>query len=344
MFFVLPTNERKGKAIVKRRTKAKVDEVKEFGYSIDQAFDYFISLKKTEGVREATMNDYFKLMKYFREWLSEQYPDLAKVEEITTQILREYIIYLSEERYNEATDDYGLSPYTVNVRIRFLKAFFNGLHNEKILENNPVGTIQLMRVDEDTFEPLTDEEIEKILAVPDEGEYAQFRDLVMMFLMLDTGMRIKEVCSLELDDIDFKSRAIILPANKNKNRKPRILPLSNQVVKLLMELVSENKTYFDTTFVFLSNCGTRYNPNSFRQRLRIYRNKSGIKKKVSPHVFRHMFCRNFILNGGDVFTLQRIVGHADITTTRKYIQMDDTSIKNQHSLYSPVLRIRKKFN
>lgn len=199
-----------------------------------------------------------------------------------------------------------------------------------------------MKVDEDNFQPLTDNEINKILSIPDKEQYAQFRDLVMMYLMLDTGMRISEVCELEIAEIDFKTRDIILPASKNKNRKPRLLPLSNQVVKLLLELVIENKAHFDTSYVILSNIGTKYNPNSFRKRLDIYREKAGINKRVSPHLFRHMFCTNFILNGGDIFTLQRIVGHADISTTRKYIQLDNEEIRNQHSLYSPLTRITKR--
>src|SRR5699024_11273728 len=140
---------------------------------------------------------------------------------------------------------------------------------------------------------------------------------------------INEVCALEVSEVDFKTRSILLPATKTKNRKPRLLPLSNQVVKLLMELVTENKAHFDTGYVFLSNIGTKYNPNSFRKRLNIYRDKAGLNKRVSPHLFRHMFCKNFILNGGDIFTLQRIVGHANISTTRKYIQLDNDEIRNQ---------------
>jgi integrase/recombinase XerD len=333
---------RKGKPIIKKRGKAVVPEMSLVTYTIDQAFEHFLALKKSLGVRERTFNEYGIIMNWFRSWLSEEYPELNNVEEITTGIIREYIVYLKEDHFNEKKQVYGLSPFTVNVRIRFLKAFFNALYKEQIINKNPVENIQLMRVDEDNIEPLTDDEIERIISVPDLSEYAQFRDHVIMFLMLDTGMRISEVCDLEVRDIDFKTKSIILPAIKNKNRKPRILPLSNQVVRLLMELVTENRTYFETDFVFVSNIGTKYNPNSFRKRLRMYREKAGITKRVSPHVFRHMFCRNYILNGGDVFTLQRIVGHAEISTTRKYIQMDDETIKNQHALYSPVTRLRKR--
>lgn len=334
---------RKGKAIVTKRAEVKERVFSSVDFTIEQAFDFFVALKKTEGVRQRTMDDYYKLMGVFSDWLRDVYPDLDRVNDITTRIIREYMLYLSEEHINGKTGEPGLSPYTVNVRIRFLQAFFNALFREEIIDKNPVTNIKLMRVDEDTFAPLTDEEVEKLLGAPNPREYAQFRDLVIIYLMLDTGMRINEICDLEVSEIDFKTRAIILPAAKNKNRKPRIIPLSNQVVRMLLELVNENKAHFVTEYVFLANCGTKYHPNSFRKRLLMYREKAGITKRVSPHAFRHLFCRNFILNGGDIFTLQRIVGHSCISTTRKYIQMDESAVRNQHALYSLFLRIRKKY-
>ncbi|WP_430789486.1 tyrosine-type recombinase/integrase [Virgibacillus flavescens] len=341
----MSANYRKGKSIVKRRVTSESETTGlQVNTTIDQAFSIFISFKKTLGVRDGTMNEYHVILRYFLEWLSEEYPDIQYINEISTGVLREYIVYLKEERFNKRKQTVGLSPFTINVRIRFLKTFFNTLFKEEIINKNPVQNITLMKVDEDTYEPLTDDEIERILSIPDSGQYAQFRDLVMMYLMLDTGIRIKEVCELEVNEIDFKTRSIMLPASKSKNRKPRLLPLSNQVVKMLLELVTENKSHFDTSYVIVSNIGTKYNPNSFRKRLGIYRNKARIVKRVSPHLFRHMFCKNYILNGGDIFTLQRIVGHADISTTRKYIQLDNNEIRNQHSLYSPVTRIGKRKN
>lgn len=268
---------------------------------------------------------------------------MDKVNDITTRMIREYMVYMTEEHVNEKTGEIGVSPYTVNSRIRFLKTFFNALFQEEIIDKNPVNDVKMMRVDEDTFDPLSDDEVERILGVPNTREYAQFRDLVGMYLMLDTGIRLSELCNLEISDIDFKSRCIILPAHKNKNRKPRIMPLSNQVVKMLLELVNENKAHFDSAHVFLANCGTPYQANSFRRRLHQYKEKAGIDKRVSLHAFRHLFCGNYILNGGDVFSLQRIVGHADISTTRKYMQVDESAVRHQHAQFSPVLRIRKKY-
>ncbi|QXE01729.1 tyrosine-type recombinase/integrase [Terribacillus sp. DMT04] len=340
----MPSNSRKGKPIVTTRKAREISDYIPLQATIEESFQSFLSLKKSLGVRKRTVSDYHHLMDYFLSWLNENHPEIEMIHEINTAIIREYLLYLREERYNDRTKSVGLSPFTINVRIRFLKTFFNALYKEEVINNNPTRNIQLMKVDEDGLTPLTDEEVNKLISVPDEQYYAQFRDLVMMYLMLDTGMRINEVCELENRDIDFKTRAIILPATKNKNRKPRILPLSNQVVKLLLELVAENKANFDTEYVFVSNIGTRYNPNSFRKRLNNYKDLAGITKRVSPHVFRHMFCRNYIMNGGDIFTLQRIVGHADISTTRKYIQLDDKAIRQQHTLYSPAIKLRRNRN
>jgi integrase/recombinase XerD len=130
--------------------------------------------------------------------------------------------------------------------MQFLKSFFNALHRENIVNQNPVNNVKLMKVDEDTFQPLTDEEIRLLLSAPDEREYSQFRDKVAMYLMLDSGMRVHEVFTLEVSEVDIKTRSIILPAKKNKNRIPRILPLSNEVVKMLMELIEENIKYRNT--------------------------------------------------------------------------------------------------
>ncbi|GIN59776.1 tyrosine recombinase XerC [Lederbergia ruris] len=330
---------RKGKPIVRKR--ARKGSAKNIEMTLQEAYDFFVLLKKTKGVRARTQEDYKTQFEFLTEWLADEHSEIELVSEINDDILREYIVYLSQEHVNQRTGEEGLSPYTVNIRIRFLKAFFNTLFSEEKIMDNPAENLSLMLVDEDSFDPLDDHEIVALLDAPDEDYYPQFRDKVAMLLMLDTGMRIGEEFALEIEEIDIKGRVINLPASKSKNRKARVIPISAMVAKMLLELISENKAHFDETHVFLSNSGTPYQPNSFRRRLLKYKKEAGITKRVSPHSLRHQFCRDYILNGGDVFTLQRIVGHADIQTTRKYIQMTGVDIKEQHALYSPVARLRK---
>lgn len=336
---------RKGKSIVQRRTAVKPidDETIGINLTLRDALDFVQTYKQSEGLRERTVKEYRLIFGYFIEYLEEFQPDITHIEDVTGTVIREYIIYLSDERMNDKTGSKGLSPYTVNVRIRLLKSFFNVLHKENYLDKNPVAGVKLLKVDEDSFVPLSNDEIDRLLKAPDIQQYAQFRDLVAMYLILDTGIRSSEMFNLLISDVDFKSRCITLRGAITKNRKPRILPLSNQVLRLLMELITEVKANFDTEYLFVSNFGEQYRPNSFRRRISIYKDKANITKRLSPHSLRHQFCRDYILNGGDLFTLQRIAGHEDITTTRKYIQFTTEDIKKQHAQFSPIARLRSKY-
>lgn len=341
--FSLSKNSRKGKPIRRRRTTSEVMSDDSINLPLDESLEYVYAYKQSEGLRERTLNDYRIYYELFKEWLDEFYPDVTFINEVTSGIVRDYINYLQNVHVNEKTGEVGLSANTINIRLRNMRAFFNTLHQEEIINDNPTRLIKPLKVDEDTFIPLTDSEIERLLNAPDIREYAQFRDMVGMYLMLDTGIRNSEMFDLEFEDVDFKSRAIILPGSKTKNRKPRIMPLSNQVLRLLMELITEVKANFDTSYVFVSNFGEKYLPTSYIRRVRIYKERAGIEKRVTPHGLRHQFCRDYIMNGGDIFTLQRIAGHSNIITTRKYIQFLPGDLNAKHSLYSPIVRLRQKY-
>lgn len=335
--------QRKGKAIVQRRTAVKDTASNAVNLTLSDALEYVYAFKQSENLRQKTLKEYRLLFGYFMEWVADNHADIERVEDVTSGLIREYVGYLAKGHLNARTGEYGLSPYTVNIRIRLLKAFFRVLHNEEIIDKNPVVGIKLLKVDEDSFNPLNEDEINRLLKAPDVKQYAQFRDMVGMYTMLDTGIRSSEMFDMKMAHIDFKSRCIILPGSITKNRKARVLPLSNQVLRLLMELVSEVRTNFYTEYVFVSNFGEPYLPTSFRRRIHIYKKRAGIEKRLSAHSLRHQFCRDYILAGGDLFSLQRIAGHASITTTRKYIQFTTDDIKKQHAQFSPIARLRSKY-
>jgi len=319
-------------------------------YPFDEAVELFLSVKRASNLKERTLKGYSLSLRYFSEWLALEYGN-TNIDQITIHILREHVVWCVDEKpYYEHhpyksecdKDRIGISPASVNVRIRVLKVFFSTLHQEGVIANNPAENLSLMKVEEDTIQPLTDEEVRTLLASPNQKYYAQFRDYVIMVLMLDTGMRLNEVCSLEIKDVDFKTRQIVLPAVKNKNRKTRILPLSPETVKLLMQLVTETKEYFDSDYVFATNYGEAVNEKTIQKSFQKYARQAGIKKRVSPHVLRHNFAKMAALNGMDIFTLMRIMGHSDISTTRKYVQINDEDVKRQHMQFSPLHRIVKR--
>ncbi|MGE5703809.1 MAG: site-specific integrase [Clostridia bacterium] len=126
-------------------------------------------------------------------------------------------------------------------------------------------------------------------------------------------MRINELLSLTEQNIDLKTRLITLTASQNKNKKARIIPISSKLIRLLIELINENKTYFpEVKHVFLTNYGDVITVSNVADRIKRYGEKVGIADQVrcSPHIFRHIFAKMFLTSGGDIIAPQRILGHS----------------------------------
>ncbi|WP_160910466.1 tyrosine-type recombinase/integrase [Halobacillus litoralis] len=299
-------------------------------YSLEKVHNLFVTAKKAEGLRERTIKDYEAHFGYFLTWLGEN--DLAQlsITDLTIDIIRGYVTYMQEK---------PLSPVTINIRIRTLRSFLRFIYEEQYYNENLANRVKIMKTDEDTLKIMSDEQIAAILNAIDKRSYTGFRDYVAIALMIDTGMRISEVGSLTKEQVDFEQRYIHLPSDKVKNRKGRYVPISPKVNKALYQLIAENSSVFNVSEVFLSVYGTPFQPGSFRKRLITYRDKAGVKGvRVSPHSFRHYFAKNYILNGGDPFTLQLILGHSDMQIVRRYIQMNRTEVQAKHHQFSPFQR------
>jgi integrase/recombinase XerD len=342
-------------ALQKRARRKPVRELankKEYpNLTLDQALDLVIAGKKAEGLRERTLRDYEKMWRYFTDWLKENYEEVETVDQLTRDMFRNYISYLryDAKRYDghkfidAEQQGVGLKEATINIRVRTYRAIFNHLEREGLIEVNPMDNVKELRTDIDLTNCFTDEDVKAILAQPNQRDYVGFRDYVAMNVLLDTGMRLNEIINLRVAEIDFQTRFITLEGGRNKNRKPRLVPFSGHVSKLLLKLISENREHFKTDRLFLSSYGENLGWNQFNKRLKYYAEKAGIEgKKVTSHVYRHTWAKNMILNGCDPFTLQKMGGWADIRTMRRYIQMDTTEMRQSHDDYSPMNKFRNK--
>ncbi|WP_175990475.1 tyrosine-type recombinase/integrase [Bacillus sp. Marseille-Q1617] len=335
----------------RKKPVGKMSNQKEYPQlTLEQAVDLVISGKMAEGLRERTLRDYQKDWNYFRKWLNEHY-EVEYIDDLTPQHFRDYINYMKYDakkydghKYiNSDEQGVGLSETTINIRLRVYKAIFNYLDREDLIEVNPMNNIRLLRQDIDLTNCLTDEEVKEILRQPNQKDYVGYRDYVAIILLLDSGIRANELLSLRTTDIDFKTRFITLGGDRNKNRKPRIVPISAHTVKLLLQLINENKIHYSTERIFLSSYGEPLGQNHFNKRLKYYGEKAGIKgKKMTAHVYRHTWAKNMTLNGCDAFTLQKMGGWSDIRTMRRYIQMDTDDLRISHDQYSPVMKIVHK--
>jgi integrase/recombinase XerD len=159
-----------------------------------------------------------------------------------------------------------------------------------------------------------------------------------MLTFIDTGIRCKEVLGIEKQHYDEVQKTITIPAHLAKNGKERVVPLSQKTSKLIKMLIRETQVFEErANNVFLSNFGEKLEASGVRERLQDYGERANIRNvRVSPHTFRHTFAKLYILNGGDPFSLQRILGHSSMNMVRKYIQMNGEDIKSQHHQFSPI--------
>ncbi|MDF1510186.1 tyrosine-type recombinase/integrase [Robertmurraya sp. DFI.2.37] len=335
----------------RRKQVGKISDKQKYPkLTLDQAIDLTIAAKQAEGLRERTLRDYGKMWKYFTDWLRENY-EIETIDELTKDVFQNYVNYLryDAKRYDghkyidTEKQGVGLKEASINIRIRTYRAIFNHLEREQLIEVNPIRNLKELRTDIDLTNCFTDDEVKAILAQPNQKDYVGFRDFVAMNVLLDTGIRMNELINLRVSEIDFQTRFITLEGNRNKNRKPRLVPFSAYVAKLLLQLISENREHFKTDRLFLSCYGENLGWNQLNKRLKYYAKKAGINgKKVTSHVYRHTWAKNMVLNGCDPFTLQKMGGWADIRTMRRYIQMDTTEMRRSHDEYSPINSIRNK--
>jgi integrase/recombinase XerD len=334
---------------VTRREGIRFNEEQLITY--DEAFDRFIIAKKAEGLRPRTIKDYMSFDRYFKKFLREKKIRIKYAKEITPDLIRRYINHMQTmEKHDGAlrpNETGGLAIGTINIRLRALKTMCKFWFKEGIIDDDIFENIKLLKDDgPEQKKFLTDDEIENILNSFDLSYFGDWRDYVLCLLLLDTGLRINEALNLKVEDINFKRKQIRIKLFIAKSREEREVPVSDQVLKEIKSLYRESFYYFShgekefEHYVFYNSYGNKLEYQCFIKRLDIIKRKLGLKR-LSPHMFRHTFIKNFIMNGGDIFTLQRIVGHKDIQTTRKYIQMNFADLKQQHNKFSPVLKFLK---
>lgn len=320
-------------------------------YSIEEALDIFVLAKEAEGMRERTIADYRSHIRYLSDFLAQKHADIIDdIDRLTPEIIREYTRYLRTDRIPYKEDKHrkksvvkGLAVSTINMRLRTLKTMCGFWFSESIISNNPMRTIGQMR--DDSYEEVDgfdDATLDKILRDIDDRQYAEWRDKVLIYLMLDTGLRPEEAVTVTIGQFDLMSYFVSVPSEIAKNRKDRDIPITPEVAKMIKELHDETTRYFGhNDRVFVNAYGDPFTSDAFRKRLNRMKKRIGVDR-IAPNMFRHTFARNYILNGGDIFTLQKILDHADIKTTRKYVQMDKSDMKRQHNKHSPIRKYLRR--
>lgn len=315
-------------------------------YSWEDLIQIYMFAKESENLSKGSLNNKRESIKLLFKFF-EVYEYELKPHELDTNICREFVNYLKKDHIKfennhcvkKKDKTIGLSISTINSNLKHLKSMFNFWVSEGYLESNPFKKVRQISEPIDTVESITMEQVAKLLKQPDRRTFAGFRDYVLITLLVDTGLRISEAINLKFSDIDFKSNTIQIRPEIAKSRRVRYVPFSYKTNRLLRELRSEVEE-LGTPYMFVTVYGNQLDRARIRQRMRKYGEQAGLVGiKISPHVLRHTFAKYYLLNNGDLMTLQKILGHSSLKMVRRYIQMTDRDMSSQHNKFSPLNNI-----
>jgi len=305
--------------------------------NLQEALEVYEICARAENKSERTI-EWVKLSaKRLQNFVGKEITDIRS---ISTGLLRRFVISLDKEPafanhpFNQPLAR-PVSPETKSNYVRGLKSLFSRLLQEDYISNNPMAKIKTPKVP--TREPviLDESEISRLFGAINKRIAKGFRDFCIFLTLLDTGMRVSELCQLTLTDVDLVNGYFRV---MGKGKKERFVPMGYKLAKALLKFVSTYR-YRDTgsNYFFITEEGHPLNRNRVAKILRDYARKAGITgKRVHPHVFRATKAVLYLRNGGDVFSLQKCLGHATLTMTRRYSAIADSDVKAAHLKYGVV--------
>ena len=232
------------------------------------------------------------------------------------------------------------SPARFNKPFQNINALFNWMVAQEYISKNPLKANGLRkRKDDGNVKPVEIERLQTFLSAIDRKSYTGLRDYVIIMLMLDTGMRTTELLHLRNSDFDEKARSITVSKLIAKTRQTRTAYLCPTTANLIASF-QEVKPKQWQDWLFPNYEGARLKVDHLDKAFIRYSEKSGVK--ITPYQLRHSFATLFLKNGGDLFSLQHLMGHADLRMTKRYTELDESYIEQQHRSYSPALLLGQK--
>ena len=299
----------------------KMNNRKEF--TLKEAFDKFKKDKKMKGLSEETIIFYKNCFKKFMNF----YDGNNKIKEINKEIIEEYTIQLKE----------NLKNVSVNTYLRGLKSFLYYCMDKNMLDN---FKISLIKVTKKKKEGYTKSQLKKLLKKPDMKYFGEYRNWVIINMLLATGCRVRTLLNIKIKDVDIEEGYVKF--RKTKQKREQILPLPQTMQNILIEYLNIRDGEKDN-YLFCSIYGGKLTRSGLTNAIRKYNNKRGVED-TSIHKFRHTFSKMFIKNGGTIHELKQILGHKNIKTTENYINLLIEDYKEDINAKNPLESLNKSNN
>ena len=292
-------------------------------FSVLEGFENFKTVCLVKGLSSETIRWYNESLKYFSRFFDLQ----NNISDVTEDIITKYIVFCLNNK-NKIT--------TINTRLTALKSFFNWAYEEHLIRKIKIKLLKHTVKVKDTY---TIDELEKLLKKPNlkKCDFTEYRDWVISNFFISLAPRVSTLVNIKIKDLDLKYGEVIFTHMKTKRQQ--VLPLTKYMINILKEYLSFRKGDKED-FLFCSRYGQPLTKNALRISLNKYNKRRNVNR-TGRHIYRNTFAKLWILNHGDAFRLQKILGHSTIEMTKRYIEMYSDDLKANMEELNPIYFIIK---
>ncbi|MCI6055106.1 site-specific tyrosine recombinase XerD [Dysosmobacter sp.] len=286
--------------------------------------EYGAYLTEEKHASQNTVSSYLRDVSQFSQYLRDyQDSDLRRAE---PEMVQSYMSWMQGR---------GKSAASITRFLASVKSFYNYLTANGTVKSNPAKGITANRAERKYPEILTAKEVEMFLEQPQCVDAKGFRDHAMLELLYATGIRVSELISLDLDDLNLAAGFL----RCQSKGKERIIPLYHTAVKAIGDYVRDVRPQLiadsGETALFVNMNGERMSRQGFWKIIKHYQEKAGIQKDITPHTLRHSFAVHLLENGADLRSIQEMLGHADISSTQIYTHVVKRQLKDVYQKAHP---------
>ena len=287
--------------------------------------DFLTMLRVERNVSTHTMDAYKRDINQYLVYLGDL--DIKNLSDVKSTHIRDYIRILS---------DRGMAPASISRIISSIRTYYRFLSSENILDENPVLLINNPKLPKKLPDILSEKEISLIINAIQESSQFYQRDKAIIELLYSCGIRVTELCNLEMSNLFIDEDLIRV---MGKGNKERLLPLGIRSKKYLDDYIKHSRNSHikksGSSFVFVSRNGNQLTRAMINIILNKWTQASGLKKSVSPHKLRHSFATHLLEGGADLRFVQALLGHSDISTTQIYTHIDKHYLKEVYKIHHP---------
>ncbi|MGB2814345.1 MAG: tyrosine-type recombinase/integrase [Dehalococcoidales bacterium] len=310
---------------------------------LDTLIDRYRLSNTADGKSPKTIEWYDAMLRAYSRYAEQTFGNNS-LNHLKRDDVRSYILYLREKtRFqnhpHNHSDNQPLSSRTIQGHIRTLKAFSTWVFDEGYTSENVLRDMKLPKAAATIIEPLSKEEIARIFSSIDVKTSIGMRDHTILAIFLDTGLRASELANIRMDHISLETGLIKV---MGKGSRERIVPIGKFVQLTLLEYIKRIRPGLgqtDTDHLFLSSGGRPLSVNTVKLLFQRLKKSTGISK-LHAHLCRHTFAINYLMNGGDIFSLKEILGHRSLDMVNHYLHFTSHQIAIQHHKFSPMDRLR----